>query len=97
MTKERGIGDRGGVLAVVNGRTRTGEKPESTTRIKERLKARLFAFLKKKSGLRNKRLNHKPNSNGGGGNVENNLIGSGFRVRAIVIVSQRAIPRLPAT
>ncbi|KAK4837347.1 hypothetical protein QYF36_004748 [Acer negundo] len=31
------------------GRTRTGVQPERKTRIKERLKARLFAFLKRKA------------------------------------------------
>lgn len=83
------------------GRTRTGVQPESTTRIKERLKARLFAFLKRKADYAIRGSTISPTlMAGGGGNVENNLIGifwSGFRVRAIVIVSQRAIPRKPAT
>ncbi|KAK1548053.1 hypothetical protein Q3G72_018321 [Acer saccharum] len=38
-----------GECAGRQGRTRTGVQPERKTRIKERLKARLFAFLKRKA------------------------------------------------
>lgn len=36
MTKERGIGDRGGVLAVVNGRTKSSSKNKKRKAVENR-------------------------------------------------------------